>query len=318
MNSESEQLVMADSESDDATLISTSESNFDESFGADIEVAKILDQKFHLPKDLCEHSEIFREFFSFHTWNSLTSEEQSMLFNFLPQFPENSKQEREETVYKLFANTLERFNQTPLDVFHNNLQDGNYRPDIAYYRKSILKAEEREQRIRECERISELSERLVCSREKLLRSSYRCPAGSFPQLFQTSASIPRLSSSSASMRANRRYFQKILKLSKEFGISLSDEETVPDGMNIQLTKKQIKLLTEPVKPKRKYFKKVFHYFFRWQESLSPGAEMRIVGTTSTKEKNWDHLTSLTITDERYKQMLQSYKKRKVIEPVSEV
>jgi hypothetical protein len=44
--------------------------------------------------------------------------------------------------------------------------------------------------------------------------------------------------------------------------------------------------------------------------------MRIVGTTSTKEKSWDHLTSSTITDERYKQMLQSYKKRKMIEPVS--
>lgn len=61
---------------------------------------------------------------------------------------------------------------------------------------------------------------------------------------------------------------------------------------------------------------MFHKHFRLQESLGP--EMRIVGTTSTKEKNWDHLTSLTITDERYKQMLQSYKKRKIIEPVSEV
>lgn len=54
----------------------------------------------------------------------------------------------------------------------------------------------------------------------------------------------------------------------------------------------------------------------FQGSLSPGAELRIVSTTSTKEKNWDHLTNSTITDQRYKQMLQSYRKRKMIEPVS--
>lgn len=56
--------------------------------------------------------------------------------------------------------------------------------------------------------------------------------------------------------------------------------------------------------------------FFFQGSLSPGAETRIVGTTSTKEKSWDHLTSSSISDERYKQMLQSFKKRKLIEPVS--
>lgn len=244
------QLTMAedtDSDVSEVTANSTNESNFDDSLGADVEVAKILDQKFHLPKNLCEHSEIFREFFSLDTWNSLTGEERSRLSNFLPQFPENIEQERNETVQQLFANTLTRFSQTPLDVFHNNLQDGNYRPDIAHYRKSILHAEEREQRIRECERISELSEKLVSSREKLLRSAYRCPAGSFPQLPQSCTSVPRLSSSSASMRANRRYFQEIAKLTEELGLPLSDEETVPDGMNMQLTKKQIKLFTEPVR-----------------------------------------------------------------------
>jgi nuclear factor related to kappa-B-binding protein len=313
-----EQLTMAedsDSDASEATANSTNESNFDESLGADIEVAKILDQKFHLPKDLCEHSEIFREFFSLETWSSLTDTERSTLSSLLPKFPENNEQEREETIQQLFANKLTRFSQTPLDVFHNNLQDGNYRPDIAHYRKSILKAEEREQHIRQCERMSELAEKLVSSREKLLRSAYRCPAGSFPQLPQSCASVPRLSSSSASMRANRRYFQEISKLGEELGLPLSDEETVPEGMNMQLTKKQIKLLTEPVSSQCKV-SNVSLCFDHPQGSLSPGAEMRIVGTTSTKEKSWDHLTSSTITDERYKQMLQSYKKRKMIEPVS--
>jgi hypothetical protein len=171
----------SDSDGSEATVNSTNESN-DESLGDNIEVARILDHKFHLPKDLCEHSEIFREFFSIDTWNQLSSDEKSHLENLLPEFSENNDGERDETIQQLFANTLTRFNQTPLDSFHNNLQDGNYRPDIAHYRKSILKGEEREQRIRECERISLLAEKLVCSREKLLRSAYRCPAGSMPLL----------------------------------------------------------------------------------------------------------------------------------------
>lgn len=247
----SERLAMAedsDSDGSEVTANSTSESN-DESFGDNVEVAKILDQKFHLPKELCEHSEIFREFFSIDTWNQLTNEERSNLSNLLPTFPENDEQEKQETVQLLFANTLTRFSQTPLDAFHNNLQDGNYRPDIAHYRKSILKAEEREQRIRECERISLLAEKLVCSREKLLRSAYRCPAGSFPQLPHTSTAVPRLSSSSATMRANRRYFQEISMLSEELGFAVSDDDTIPDVMQTQLTKKQIKQFSEQVKIK---------------------------------------------------------------------
>jgi nuclear factor related to kappa-B-binding protein len=244
----SERLVMgedSDSDGSEATANSSNESN-DESFGDNIEVAKILDQKFHLPKDLCEHSEIFREFFSLDTWEQLSSEEKSHLSNLLPEFPDNNVAERNKTVQQLFANTLTRFNLTPLDNFHNNLQDGNYRPDIAHYRKSILKSEEREQRIRECERISLLAEKLVCSREKLLRSAYRCPPDSMPQLPHSSSNVPRLSSSSATMRANRRYFQEISKISEELGFAVSDDESIPDGMQTQLTKKQIKQFNEQV------------------------------------------------------------------------
>lgn len=235
----------SDSDGSEVTANSTNEST-DESLNDNIEIAKILDHKFYLPKDLCEHSEIFREFFSLDTWNQLSSSEKGHLSDLLPEFPENNEAERETTIEQFFANTLTHFNQTPLDSFHNNLQDGNYRPDIAHYRKSILKAEEREQRIQECERISLLAEKLVCSREKLLRSAYRCSAGSTPQLPHSSTSVPRLSSSSATMRAHRRYLQEITKLNEELGLTVSDDEIIPDRMQILPTKKQIKQFTEQV------------------------------------------------------------------------
>lgn len=245
----------SDSDNSEATANSTNESN-DESLSDNIEIAKILDHKFYLPKDLCEHSEIFREFFSLDTWNTLSSSEKSHLSDLLPEFPENNEAERVTTIQQFFGNTLSRFNQTKLDAFHNNLQDGNYRPDIAHYRKSILKAEEREQKIQECERISLLAEKLVCSREKLLRNAYRCSAGSMPPIPHTSTSVPRLSSSSATMRATRRYFQEITKLTEELGLVASDDEVIPDGMQMQLTKKQIKHFNEQVSG----FKAIYKYF----------------------------------------------------------
>lgn len=243
------QLMNEDSESDgsDVTVNSTIESN-DESLAENVEVAKILDQKFHLPKELCENSEIFKEFFSLDTWKQLSNDERQRLSAFLPQFPEGNDEEQEETLQQLFANTLTRFNQTPFDSFHNNLQDGNYRPDIAHYRKSIQKAEEREQRIMECERISLLAEQLVCSREKLLKSAYRSSAGSLLQFPQAAPTLkaPKLSSSSATMKANRRYFQEISKLHEQLGFVMSDDEPILEGIQ-QLTKKQIKQFSEPVR-----------------------------------------------------------------------
>lgn len=56
----------------------------------------------------------------------------------------------------------------------------------------------------------------------------------------------------------------------------------------------------------------------FQGSLRPGAVPRIISTTSTREKTWDHLKNSTITDARYKTMLQSFRKRKMIEPVRQL
>jgi hypothetical protein len=236
----------SDSESSEETVLSSNES-IAESVPEDCEVAKILDHKFHLPKDLCEDAEIFKELFSLSTLNQLTTEEKDRLSEYLPEFPDNNKAEQERTISQLFNNTISRFKQTPLDTFHNNLQDGNYRPDIAHYRKRILKAEEREQRIKECERISLLAEKLVYSREKLLRNVYQSIPGSLSQFPLSSTSSPKLSSSMAAMKASKRYVQMLLQISDETNCTFSDEELTNEKAEVQLTKKQIKQFNEQVR-----------------------------------------------------------------------
>lgn len=242
----------SDSECSEATANSSSNNSVgssDESLGelgASFEVAKILNERFHLPKDLCEDPAIFSEFFSLETWNNLTEETKaSLVANYLPDFPTNNHRQKQLTIHQLFTNKLNRFNHTPLDTFQKNLQDGNYRPDIAQYRASIQKAEEREQRFQECERITLLAEKLVLSREKHLRSVYRAPPSNHLQTTRKPVpSIPKLSSTAATMRAKRRYFQEISALSEEIGLTMSDDENYPEGPPAPLTKKQKKQLLE--------------------------------------------------------------------------
>lgn len=203
------------------------------------EVANILGQKFNLPKDLCDNHELFNELFSMSTWNQLSSQEKEHLSKFLPSFPSNQQKEEEhKTVEQLFNKKISRFGRTPLDSFFNNLQDGNYRPDIAHYRKLILKAEERDQRIQECERISNLAQKLVSSRDKQLRSIYRRPSDRSKVSMKT-APFSRLSSSM--VRANRRFLLELRKISNDMDIELSDEEskTLQHEMKLQSTKVQL-------------------------------------------------------------------------------
>lgn len=221
----------------------TNDSDIESTNGNDghTEVANILGQRFNLPKDLCDNHELFNELFSMSTWNQLLSQEKEHLSKFLPSFPDNQQREEEnKTVEQLFNKTLSRFGRTPLDSFFNNLQDGNYRPDIAHYRKLILKAEERDQRIQECERISILSQKLVLSREKQLKSMYRRPTeGCKSRISTKSAPFSRLSSSM--VRANRRFLLELRKISNDMDFELSDEES----KNLQL---EMKLQSNKVQP----------------------------------------------------------------------
>lgn len=224
---------------------SSDSDNSSESAGPDIdeniEIARILKNNFELPKGLCENSDIFNEFFSLKTWNNLPEPVKNHLMNnFLPKFPENDKFNKALAIQKLFNREEFRFGTTPLVDFGNNLQEGNYRPEISKLRASIAKSQRREKRFQECERISRMAKSIMLSREKLLRAAYDAPPGTVLRVERTFQSTPKFSCLPAAARAKKRYFQDINFISKEIGIEgpMSEDENYPEGPPAQLSRKQ--------------------------------------------------------------------------------
>lgn len=205
----------------DSDSSATAESSNEWPEEKDFETAILLDQKIRLPKELCDNNDIFNELFSLSTWSELNDEEKSRLTSLLPKFSEDQEEEQQKTVEQLFNNEFSRFGDTPLNKFFNNLQDGNYRPDIAHYRKQILRAEKREQRLHECERISALTEELILSRDKLLRSACKRPT-------EASLSSRKLQKSNmltgATVRAKKRFHNELAKMSNDLNLPLSDDD----------------------------------------------------------------------------------------------
>lgn len=65
-----------DSEYDDESSHSSQACSTD---AARIEVAKIMGEQFELPQGLAENADIFKEFFSISTWQSLSPSDQAHL-----------------------------------------------------------------------------------------------------------------------------------------------------------------------------------------------------------------------------------------------
>lgn len=245
---------------------SSDSDNSSESAGQDIdeniEIARILKNNFELPKGLCENSDIFNEFFSLKTWNNLPEPVKNHLMNnFLPKFPENDKFNKALAIQKLFNREEFRFGTTPLVDFGNNLQEGNYRPEISKLRASIAKSQRREKRFQECERISRMAKSIMLSREKLLRAAYDAPPGTVLRVERTFQSTPKFSCLPAAARAKKRYFQDINFISKEIGIDgpLSEDENYPEGPPAQLSRKQRRHLSG--------IQVCLKFFFSWKENL---------------------------------------------------
>lgn len=234
----------------ESSSAASSSSSDSEQSSQSLEPARILKQSLELPKNLCENSGIFQEFFSLETWKFLPDHIQDQLKAFLPRFDgitanENDEQiEMNVTLQKLFTNQIARFGASPLIDLQKNLEEGNYRPDISRLRSNIRKSQRREQRFQQCERISRLAKVLVVSREKLLRAAYDGTNSQTPNDKMIN-DVPKLTSTAAAERAKKRYFDEISSIMEDVGLDLqlSDDENYPEGPPVHLTRKQRKYLS---------------------------------------------------------------------------
>ncbi|XP_055594036.1 nuclear factor related to kappa-B-binding protein [Uranotaenia lowii] len=274
-----------------------------ESTKKEYEATKITTEVINLPKDLCEDPVIFEEFFSLETWHNLSDPIRKHLSSYLPTFSENIEYEKNSTIDALFTNRITRFGHCPLKRLQHNLEEGNCRPEISIFNKSIAKAERREQRFQERSRMSALAQRLVVSREKALRNLYQHPdAGG--RAFNRNSSV--FHPSINSLRAKRRYLQEISGVSDLLGLSelLSDEERNSELLANHLPRKQRRLFG-PVQG----------------GASSPGADHRIINTQASKAEQQiatGHMIGsngkIQISERHYRDLLFSHKRRKIDEP----
>lgn len=168
-----------DTSSDDN---SSSECSTDSSDDDQLEAAQLTPNiQLHLPQGLCEHREVFQEFFSAHTWNCLSDTQKQHLRRFLPNFPENDDHEKTVTLQKLFNGEVFRF-ESPLLRFHNELKAGYFRPDIAKMRHMIRKAERLEAKQRYKGFRERMKQEVIESRRKLISLARNLPPGVEPKV----------------------------------------------------------------------------------------------------------------------------------------
>ncbi|KAK6621385.1 hypothetical protein RUM43_011691 [Polyplax serrata] len=264
-----------------------------------LEVASIMGEQFELPQGLAENADIFKEFFSVSTWQSLNSSERAYLQQFLPTFPENDSYEKNITLRRLFNRENFKFG-SPLLKFHNHLKNGHYRPDIAHLRYLMKKAERRqykEQRKRHC---FDLLKEVIVGRREVLEAAYNSPMGpiKIPKNYcsYNPAVDPIL------QRVKKRYFQELSAVRSEVGeySQSSEDENYQDGAPRMLSKKQKQKLS------------------LLESSLLSTDMTMVVSTMSTKPNGFDLESNVTITsnpyevnEEQFKKMLLTHKKRRM-------
>ncbi|XP_063385505.1 nuclear factor related to kappa-B-binding protein [Cydia fagiglandana] len=193
------------------------------------ESVRLLGQTLELPQELCENYGLFKEFFSYKTWEALEDTHKEQLMKYLPKFVQNEEEEREKTIKMLFDHEPFHFT-SPLEVFYSNLKQGNYRPDIAKMRKFLQKARAKQQKHKIKSYYAKLMPEVLISRERLLAAAKAAPPGPTPRL----PLLPQKHSSKNSykplyLRARQRYFEELAAIRSEVGGDESDDDNYPEG-----------------------------------------------------------------------------------------
>lgn len=282
-----------------------------------METVRILNHDLDLPKNLCALPAVFNELFTPGLWAELPAEiQEHLMTNFLPTFPENDAQEKAETIRKLFAREEFRFGKSPLVEFQRNLEEGNFLSNVVKYRVKIAKNERHERRYQECERVSRLAQRLVASKNRLLKHSYNAPYGTPAPISNASASTTSgISRTATAVRAKKRYFNEIASIAQEMDLPLSSEEEMEeelflgDSSQSSRSRRLQKPLQNPVminnasSPTETKVRSTFCY-------KNGGAiEQRLLDGSSDAN-------GITLNEDYYKAILYRHRKRKGNDPVS--
>jgi len=129
------------------------------------------DSVIEVPPDLYENEDLFHTFFSVDTWNDWLPEDLKLhLLKFLPSFPENDIDEKARTIEMLFGGDAFLF-RNPLELFRDDLLQGEYAPENAGMKEMILDAQKRNYHQWMDKYQFDIAQKCLDSRKKLLESA---------------------------------------------------------------------------------------------------------------------------------------------------
>lgn len=258
-----------------------------------------------LPQVLCEQEALLRAVLSIDTWNNVLSEAHKMrLMEFLPSFGENDKEEKVETLQRLFSGCNFKFGN-PIHIFFLRLRDGLLVPDIARTASLVRKASYRDYRLHQRRYHCRLLQEILVSRKRLLDACLDWgPWGGVARPIGGAAGggfrqVP------LAQRTRWRYCTELQELRDRLGEPRTSDED--------------DLCSEgPPKLLRKYRRQVHHF----ESALSP--ELNRVPSTLAAGPQGPHrcdtssgrflskcLTLSEITEERFRDMLLAHRQKRL-------
>ncbi|MGH0136845.1 UNVERIFIED_CONTAM: hypothetical protein FKN15_020360 [Acipenser sinensis] len=176
-----------------------------------------------LPEDLLEDPEIFFDVVSASTWNDVLSDSQRQhLLQFLPQFPEDSAEQRERVITDLFGDENFRFGN-PLHIAQKLFRDGYFNPEVVQYRQLCIKSQRKRYLHSQQQYYHRLLKQILISRKELLDSARRSgPDLVLKRRYPSSSTRPE----EREQRAKRRVAKILREVKEDCGDSAlsSDEE----------------------------------------------------------------------------------------------
>lgn len=298
---------------------STSNSNVNDLQLDTLELAKIMNEVIRLPRGLCENMKIFHEFFSVETWNNIPEAIRSNLEKHLPHFtniltPQETSVEIQRTLSMLFNGDLMRFGHSPLFDLQQELESGNFRPDVLRLRQSIAKSRRREQRFQRCERLSQLAKELFLSRERLLRTAYKSAPSSIlrtERITKREQTTFHADTKLCTVRCRKRFRKELDHITDQLGIKANelsaDEadastvENVTDESHFNMKSEISSVLKLPASGTDRL---IFSTLFKKRKNL---ADEDAIRTDQNMQQS-------RLSNRNFRSYIREHKRRKITEP----
>ncbi|XP_035909289.1 uncharacterized protein LOC118510951 isoform X2 [Anopheles stephensi] len=309
---------------------SSSGSDSDESNASLLERSCLLHNKFMLPKDFCDNSGIFDEFFSSELWDTLPNATQQKLAKLLPVAKEDTL-EATTLVHSLLSHKLLRFGKEPMDDFRAKLSNGCFRFDVAKLQHSLAELTTKDKRMVELQRMSRFAQNVMLSREAFLFSELHSnDARTLPTAGRITDSYDRrrhwnydstINSAMAKSQAvaKKRYLSEIINVCEEVGLSLtlSDEEDCIHALPTGAVRKQRRMVSAGSQAGEQSNIQAAGVT---GTSNVPTKKSGIIGSSNGAAGNsfdgtiFNAPKLFVVTEEHYRKLLLQHRKRKMEEP----